>query len=120
VLDDRRGFRAGLDVRLILPWQGCLLCVGGLDLETRHEIDGRRERAGSLRSLNSCAVSLGWFLVERLVAGDLDRTVWRQMVFDREGHVTTEEPTFRLRPRCPICAASGQGDSAWVEQPLTA
>lgn len=109
---------AGLDVRLILPGQGCLWCVGGLDLAARDSTDWRRERAGSLRSLNGCAVSLAWLLIERLVAGALEQTTWLRLTFDAAGLPRAEAPAFRARADCPLCRESARGAAAWADVAL--
>jgi len=105
-----RGWTAGADVRLILPGEGCLVCAGGLDLARRRERDWRRERAGSLRSLNQVAVGQGMALVERLVVGDLARSVWVRLVLERDGTLGSEVMRWRVRTDCPVCGATGRGD----------
>jgi adenylyltransferase/sulfurtransferase len=96
---------AGADVRLMLPGAGCLLCAGGIDLARRREPNWRRQRAGSLRSLNQIAVGQAMALVERLVAGELGRSVWRRLTLARDGILAAEEMPWELDPRCPLCCA---------------
>lgn len=106
-------WQAGADVRLVLPGQGCLLCIGGLDLERRVEVDWQRERAGSLRSLNAMAAGHAMFLLERLITGDLTESTWSRFVLDRSGRLSVMQPAFTVRPDCPLCANSGIGDRVW-------
>ncbi len=102
----------GADIRLILPGH-CLLCVGGVDLDTRHVADWRRQRAGSLRSLNGMATSYALFLLERLITGDLGATTWTRLRLDARAQLRTEQPAFSARPQCPVCSESGRGDAVW-------
>lgn len=102
----------GADIRLILPGH-CLLCVGGVDLDTRHVADWRRQRAGSLRSLNGMAASYALFLLERLIAGDVADTTWTRLRLDARALLRSEQPAFAARPGCPVCADAGRGDTIW-------
>lgn len=114
-------FDAGADVRLVLPGQ-CLVCFGGLDLTPRAANgDWRRERAGSLRSLNACAVGQALLLLERFVVGDLVESTWVRLRVRRDGRLTVESPTVRARPRCASCSAIvGLGDWAFAAVASTA
>ena len=80
----------GYDVRLILPPEGCIRCLGGID-EATAEIEifnsgarnfqrrnGHLNRAGSLSSLNCSAVNEGISLLQQLAAGKVKRSVWIQ------------------------------------------
>lgn len=107
-----QGFTAGADVRYVPPGHGCVLCVGGVDLNTRHEVDFRRQRAGSLRSLNSIAAGLAWSMVERAFVGDLRRATWQRAVMDRVGQLRVESLPVRTRTGCAICAEAGSGQFA--------
>jgi molybdopterin/thiamine biosynthesis adenylyltransferase len=107
-------FVAGADVRLIVPGDGCLLCVGGLDLRRRHERDWRRQRAGSLRSLNGLATSLAMFLLERFIVGDLQQSTWMQITLDRRGEMTSRRMPRTADPDCIVCAHAGVGDAVTV------
>lgn len=104
----------GAEVRLVLPGD-CLMCVGGVDLDTRHTADWRRQRAGSLRSLNGMATSYALFLLERLVAGDIADTTWTRLRLDRQAGVRVERPPFARRAHCPVCTLSGRGDAVWAQ-----
>lgn len=110
---ERAQNQAGADLRLVLPGQGCLLCVGGLAFR-RQDVDWRRNRAGSLRSLNSLATGQAMLLFERLVMGDLDRTTWLRVEVDVRGVAAVHEPEWTVDPECPICARAGLGDAAFL------
>lgn len=122
----------GADVRLILPGDGCLLCRGHL---TRYaeaverlcrqalmatlpeeQRDWRRQRAGSLRTLNQLAVGLGIQMLQDLVAERLRASTWAHIEFDPAGRlqVTYPQPSGEPTP-CPLCARAGLGDAglAW-------
>ena len=120
VLDDAGDRRAGADVRLLVPGRGCLLCVGGMDLARRGEVDWRRERAGSLRSLNGLAASVGFGLLERLVAGRRSDSAWMRVELDGGGLPRVEAPGFRPRDGCAICRHAGAGDAAWSDELMSA
>jgi len=83
VFAERSSRFIGADVRLIVPGDGCLLCIGGAGdlreslerlmaaqegLELPHP-PWNRQRLGSLRSLNQMAVSEGMRLLEMLAEG---------------------------------------------------
>jgi molybdopterin/thiamine biosynthesis adenylyltransferase len=131
--------RMGADVRLILPGR-CLVCVGGIGQwergvealrrelaapggETSQGNRGRpasdpdpqawrRERAGSLRSLNGLAVHLAVRLVEETVAGRNDASRWLHVEFGPAGLPTLEQRESPQPIACPLCAVSGRGDGA--------
>ncbi|MFO1054084.1 MAG: ThiF family adenylyltransferase [Planctomycetota bacterium] len=111
-------FVAGADIRLTVPGDGCLLCVGSLDLQRRHERDWRRQRAGSLRSLNGLAVSHALFLLERFLCGDVAQSTWFQLVLDRRAELVARRMPRERDPGCPLCALSGCGDDAAGKHPF--
>lgn len=107
------GWRAGADVRLVLPGQGCLLCIGGLDLRRNPPGDWRRQRAGSLRSLNQLAAATAMLQFERLVAGDLRRSAWTRIEVAPDGGFTTRRMPVASVDDCPLCGRwAGAGDRA--------
>lgn len=112
VFGEGERFVAGADLRLIVPGDGCLLCVGSLDLARRHERDWRRQRAGSLRSLNGLAASHAQFLLERFLVGDVASSTWFQLVLDRHAELVVRRMPRERDPQCPCCALAGHGDAA--------
>jgi hypothetical protein len=116
--------RMGADVRLTLPGDRCLLCLGGLAnlaqaraglpsnlVPSPRRFNWRDERAGSLRSLNQVAVHLGMRLLEDLVEERVTSSRWIRLEFDPRG-----SPTLRtlLPPEdrdCPLCRQMGAGDA---------
>jgi hypothetical protein len=116
--------RMGADVRLVLPGAGCLLCQGGIaGLEQAwRELraspapappdDWRRQRAGSLRSLNSVAVHLGLRLLEDLADGRLVGSTWLHLEYDGAGVPALETRTPAPEWACRLCRFTGHGDAA--------
>ncbi len=118
------GLAMGADVRLILPGEGCLLCQGGVadPGEARRSLaavwaeaagrggDWRRERAGSLRSLNQVAVGLALRLWEDLVAERRRESTWLRLTFEG-GRPSLQEMPRRPEPNCPLCRYLGGGDA---------
>jgi molybdopterin/thiamine biosynthesis adenylyltransferase len=118
---------AGADVRLVLPGDACLDCLGGRGDEAHIETTRRgpraeqrqaasrrwrEERAGSLRSVNQVATGIGLRFVEALVAGRVDRSTWVQVTFGPDGvpAVSTARPGPR-RASCRVCELAGTGDA---------
>lgn len=120
----------GSDVRLLIPGDGCLLCLGGLarsqeaqailtsasgEQQFREGRNWRTERAGSLRSLNLTAAGIAMRLLEDFMAGRRMRSTWLRLEFSREGvPAITDMPAVR-RPGCPLCRRTGHGDDALTE-----
>ncbi|HIE51603.1 MAG TPA: ThiF family adenylyltransferase, partial [Armatimonadetes bacterium] len=118
----------GADVRLILPGDGCLLCAGGVaDLaRAQAELHSQlpnspvasfpqtnewwRERAGSLRSLNQIAVHLGLNLLENLMVGRLQSSVWLRWEVAEDGQPRLQTHSVSSAEGCPLCALAGRGD----------
>lgn len=110
----------GADVRLVLPGH-CLLCLGGVAGAVRGRaellgrsaplrLDWRRERAGSLLSLNGVAVHLGLRLLEELLRGRLTGSTWLHLGYDAAGLPWLE----RRQPpsvSCSLCELAGTGDA---------
>jgi len=114
----------GADIRLLLPGEGCLLCVGGLSDEAGARAalrsadselgasagqDWRRQRAGSLRSLNELAASLAVRMWEDLVAERLSTGTWLHLEFDDAGRLSVVYPS-PPRSACSLCRLSGRGE----------
>jgi len=115
----------GADVRLIIPGDGCLLCRGNLTNYERaveelcnpratanRPTDWRRQRAGSLRSLNAVAAGLGVQMLLDLVAERLQGSTWAHLEFDQAGRLSVTYPQIGQdngQP-CALCAKAGLGD----------
>jgi hypothetical protein len=111
--DNAAPWRAGADVRLVLPGDGCLLCVGGLDLGRRPARDWREQRAGSLRSLNRLACSQGLALLLAHVRGARGRSAWMRLEVAADGEVSAAPRSFGADPNCRLCGRRrGLGDAA--------
>ena len=118
----------GADVRLVLPGQ-CLLCCGGLRDQTsalqglaRAEAerglstprDWRHERAGSLASLNQCAVGVALRLLEDVVAARMQDSTWVHLAFTPAGALSVTYPALswpETRLHCPLCRLTGWGEA---------
>lgn len=86
------------------------VCRGDADVELLLA-DWRRQRAGSVRSLNQTAVGLGLRLLEDLVAGRGEGSTWLRLEFDADGVPRLERPHRPADARCPVCAVAGLGDA---------
>jgi len=123
---DAQGRRTlGADVRLVIPGDRCLLCLGGLVDYPRalrelaagpprtSEAAWRQERAGSLRSLNQAATAAGLRLVEDLFIGRVRDSRWVRLEWSDDGRITAREPEpGPRRTDCPLCLKAGEGDAA--------
>ena len=119
--------RMGADIRLTIPGERCLLCMGGLgdphsarDVLSSAEVeqrfyesrDWRQERTGSLRSLNQLAASLAARLWEDFIGERVPTSVWQHVEFDSSGQLSTTQPTPRPQLDCPLCRLAGLGAEA--------
>jgi len=113
VMEQHGRTHAGFDVRMIVPADGCLLCVGGLPGVNRpRPRDFREERVGSTRSLNGAAVGHGMRLLERFFAGSLQRTVWQRYEETPTGDDRLIAMEHGDRRTCPLCRMQGLGERA--------
>lgn len=117
------GIRIGADVRLVLP-DRCLLCFGGIPGLTSawsttisassrapsEPGDWRRERAGSLRSLNQQAVGSALQMIEGLVSGRISASAWSHQSQSSSGVPVAEERFPPAQRACTLCYSGGQGD----------
>jgi hypothetical protein len=114
----------GADIRLVLPGEGCLLCVGNLrhyqqavedlcNLRLPHNLkeEWRQQRAGSLRTLNQIAAHIGVQMLQDLVAERLQTSTWAHVEFDDVGRLTVSYPNPKVPDgTCALCAKAGLGD----------
>lgn len=117
--------QVGADIRLVLPGDGCVLCWGGVAnlsqalREWGHPHaprDWRRERAGSLRSLNMLAVATGLRWLEEMVMGRLTGSVWQRVEINDQGLAEWRTMVPRRDPACLLCAQVGSGDGMAAPQ----
>jgi hypothetical protein len=114
----------GADVRLILPGERCLWCLGGVanreqvrTLLAVHSFplpagcSWPEERAGSLRSLNQLAAHLGLRLLEDLVRERVQHSTWLHLEFDPQGIPALQTVTPPENPGCPLCHLTAEGDA---------
>jgi molybdopterin/thiamine biosynthesis adenylyltransferase len=113
----------GADIRLIMPGDGCLLCIGGVGdahaslerlviaqagLELPQTL-WNQQRLGSLRSVNQMAVATGMRLLETLAEEGIDRSYWVRLEWDRI-IPRTRLVSYQNSVFCPICILSDCGD----------
>jgi hypothetical protein len=122
----------GFDVRLTLPGEGCLACIGGyadaLDLARRLQTgdarpdDFRAQRRGSLRSVGHVAVGYGVRLLEHLYDGRLAGNRFVQWHESAAGLFRQQDwvvPPFRPCPLCgQVSGLGAHGDLRAVVAPL--
>lgn len=109
----------GADIRLIVPGDGCLLCIGGAG-DVRESLERlvaaqaglelsrppwHQQRPGSLRSVNQMAVSEGVRLLETLAEGSIARSCWVRIAWD-ELIPQTRRVSWESNTLCPLCARS--------------
>jgi hypothetical protein len=124
---DGRGRREmGVDVRLIVPGDRCLLCFGNLaEYRAAEEeialggaavapVPWNERRAGSLQSLNRLGVSLAMRLLEDLVSGGIERSTWEQADFGPTGAPTLQRREAPPASACELCQRAGLGDESGV------
>lgn len=118
--------RVGADVRLLLPGDGCVCCVGGLrdegtarvELELtepelaqrRTRINWRQERAGSLATVNAAAVGCALQLLLELAAGRATSSRWLRLEWDAEGRLASRDLPVQPGRICSVCGDPGRGD----------
>lgn len=115
--------RIGGDVRLLLPGEACVLCLGGLrDAElARDEADappgalrrGRQaawheDRAGSLLTVNHAAVHVGLQLWLAVLSGQIARSQWLRLEWTGDGLPTIERRDTPLS----VCGDCRRNDPA--------
>lgn len=109
------------DVRLLLPGQGCVCCVGGLpDAEQARyellappetlrrgvEIGWQQQRAGSLLTINAMCVAAGVQLWLDLLAGTLETSHWSRFRWRPGGGLESDAGSVVAAPACLLCHAS--------------
>lgn len=127
IFHDDKGVRVmGADVRLFIPGDACIQCLGGTArrIRNRHLLTdpvreesfmrSRRwtdERLGSLRSLNQIAAHVGLRLIEDFVSGRISDSRWIQIEFSPDGKMATrnQEKGGRSWRSC-LCGKVGAGD----------
>jgi molybdopterin/thiamine biosynthesis adenylyltransferase len=117
--------RMGADVRLVLPGQ-CLVCFGGIAdfAEGRSSllapsgwsptppapVDWRRQRTGSLRSLNQLATGMALRIFEDFLAGRIEDSTWIHIEIDAQGIPVVERRTPAADPSCLVCSLGACAD----------
>jgi molybdopterin/thiamine biosynthesis adenylyltransferase len=117
--------RMGADVRLTLPGDRCLECLGGLadpagahralatpaaERSALDDRDWRAGRAGSLRSLNGLATAVAQRLWEDLIANRVRASTWLRIEYDAAGRPSITEPMPPRPGACRLCDLMGRGD----------
>lgn len=114
----------GMDIRLILPGDGCLLCWGNaadlaqtVDDLAHNRPFGRQqawheERAGSLLALNQTAAGRGISMLQDLVGERIHVSTWEQIAIDAHGKLLSPAYPPRREEPCRLCSRAGLGDAA--------
>ena len=97
------GREMGLDVRWLPPGR-CVACVG-LPMAVSEP-----RRLGSLRSLNTWAVGLGFMQLEQFLEGLLGEPVWLQGDVSADGVPRLGRMSVMPSRSCRLCAQAGRGD----------
>jgi hypothetical protein len=107
----------GADIRLCLPRQSCLVCLGGLTnleesrrllrsppgtLPSTRRLEWHEARSGSLVTVNSTAVNLGLEMWLDLMSGHLRSSTWLRLEWSDQGIPLLQARTPALGP-CQIC-----------------
>ena len=107
----------GGDVRLCLPGEACVACLGGLPQREDAEYELAAPRgalsrgpfprgttcAGSLLTINQVAVHLGVQLWLDLLAGRLERSTWYHIRWDEAG-IASVEAHQHAETKCRYCS----------------
>jgi hypothetical protein len=106
------------DVRIIVPGQGCIACIGALSNqeEARHELLAppgtlrrertqawRDQRAGSLVTINALAVSVGVQLWLDLLGGQLRGSHWSRLRWHPGHGLEIHGGAVAGNPDCELC-----------------
>ncbi|NLS98222.1 MAG: hypothetical protein GXX96_39335 [Planctomycetaceae bacterium] len=110
------------DVRLLVPRQGCVKCVGGLpdEEEARYELlappgalrrtaarEWSEERAGSLVTINTMSVAVGVQLWLDLLGGELRTSHWTRLRWHAGRGLEIHEGPVGGSKNCRVCGARG-------------
>jgi hypothetical protein len=113
----------GADVRLLLPGQACVVCLGGLRNldQARYEVAAppgalrrgprpqwHEQRAGSLVTINSIACNLGVQMYLDLLAGRITESRWCRVEITSDGRMTVDYPSSPAAT-CAICKRGTDG-----------
>ncbi len=114
----------GADVRLIVPGDRCLMCLGGVASfeQARKDLlsgtagaargDWRTQRAGSLYSLNGVAVQLAMRLFEDFLSTRIQRSTWLRLDMSSQAEPSLRTHTELRSPvDCQFCGVNGRGDA---------
>jgi hypothetical protein len=116
----------GADIRWIVPGEGCLLCMGGVanlqqvevvrqglyaEQQYRAQRHWRRERRGSLRSLNMIATGLALRMLEDYLAMRLPTSRWLRLVY-QDAMPQLQTPAYNTPNRGCLCVQLGGSHSA--------
>jgi hypothetical protein len=106
------------DVRLLLPGEGCVVCVGGLaDADNcLYELAAppgclhrgaptlwTEQRAGSLVTIDSAATALGCQIWVGLLAGSFRNSQWHRLEWNAVSGVTTDQASVGADVKCRYC-----------------
>lgn len=109
------------DVRLMLPGQGCVVCVGGLpqEADARYELFGppdalqrrrplnwNEQRAGSLITLNQLVCGVAGQVLVDLVTGKLPGSQWHRLRWIEGRGLEANAVPANREAQCRVCSKS--------------
>jgi hypothetical protein len=97
--------RGGSDVRLILPGDSCIMCMGGLRRRRRQRGDIREGLSPA--SLNELAIGLSLYLLEEYFAGENQGSIWLRAEFRSKEPPRISVMSIRGSSSCSLCASVG-------------
>jgi molybdopterin/thiamine biosynthesis adenylyltransferase len=117
---DEQGQRTiAADIRLLVPGQGCVACVGGLadEEQARYELwappgslqrrrragSWQEQRAGSLVTVNTMAAAFGVQLWLDLLAGQLTGSHWTRLRWNPGQGLDIQQGPVTGNPNCQTC-----------------
>lgn len=117
-LESSTGRELRADVRLILPGEGCLVCVGGQATKEMENFERfaplssltpdqmqpwNQQRLGSLVTLNALAVSVGIQTWLQYQSGELAGSIWHRLTWRSPTDLAIESGYVRGRQPCEHC-----------------
>ncbi|QDT70374.1 molybdopterin biosynthesis protein MoeB [Planctomycetes bacterium MalM25] len=116
--DDAGSLSIGGDCRLLLPGEGCVACVGGVEdfeealyelsepdgaLRRRVTLPWDEQRAGSLASINSIVVGAGVQLWLDQIGGQLRSSYWQRLAWEPGTGLRVDGAVVGTDAECPVC-----------------
>lgn len=118
IIPENKGYHAGGQVRTIIPGEGCLLCIGGIDLSeaardmVTEEVEKDYKKAGYIRGtnktptpsvlhFNSTISSIAISQFTKLIFGESLKG--QKAVFYDQQKMSITAADFEKNEKCPLC-----------------